>query len=67
MMLTLLLSYHNLLVLLMFSLVFADKQWNDPALQSMILYLRDGELPDNVNLVRRMVTESTVYTMADIM
>ena len=36
-------------------------------LQLMILYLRDGELPDNVNLARRMVTESAVYTMADIM
>ena len=36
-------------------------------LQSMILYLRDGELPDNVNLARRIVMESAVYTMADIM
>ena len=31
----------------------------------MILYLRDGELPDDVNLARRIVTESAVYTMAD--
>ena len=46
---------------------FADKQWNDPVLQSMILYLRDGELPDDVNLARRMVTESAVYTIVDIM
>ena len=31
----------------------------------MILYLRDGELPDNVNLARRIVSESALYTMAD--
>ena len=31
----------------------------------MILYLRDGELPDNVNLARRIVIESALYTMAD--
>ena len=31
----------------------------------MILYLRDGELPDDVNLARRIVTKSALYTMAD--
>ena len=30
----------------------------------MILYLRDGELPDDVNLAR-IVTKSVLYTMAD--
>ena len=44
---------------------YADKQWSDRELQPMILYLRDGELPDNVNLARRIVTESALYTMAD--
>ena len=31
----------------------------------MILYLRDGELPDDVNLARRIVTKSALYTLAD--
>ena len=44
---------------------FADKQWSDCELQPMILYLRDGELPDNVNLARRIATEIPVYTMVD--
>ena len=46
-------------------LSYAGKQWSDRELQPMILYLRDGELPDNVNLARRIVTESALYTMAD--
>ena len=29
---------------------FADEQWNDSRLQRIILCLRDGELPDDVNL-----------------
>ena len=47
------------------SLRYADKQWSDRELQPMILYLRDGELPDNVSLARRILTESALYTMAD--
>ena len=44
---------------------FADEQWNDHELQPLILYLRDGELPDDVNLTKRTVVESALYTMAD--
>ena len=44
---------------------YADKQWSDCELQPMILYLRDSELPDNVKLSRRIVTEYALYTMAD--
>ena len=65
-MLTLPLSYQDPLMLLMVSLAsYADKQWSDCELQPMILYLRDGEWPDNVNLARRIVTESALFTMAD--
>ena len=31
---------------------FADEQWSDSQLQPIILYLRDGELPDDVNLAK---------------
>ena len=61
MILTLLLSYQGLFMLLM----VADKQWSDREQQPIILCLRDGELPDNVNLARRIVTESALYTVAD--
>ena len=44
---------------------YADKQWSNSDMQPMILYLRDSELPDNVSMARRIVTESALYTMAD--
>ena len=31
----------------------------------MILNLRDGELPDDVNLARRIVAKSALYTLVD--
>ena len=32
---------------------------------AIILYLRDGELPDDVTLAKKIVAESALYTMAD--
>ena len=43
----------------------ADEQWSDSKLQLIILYLRDGELPDDVTLAKKIVAESALYTMAD--
>ena len=44
---------------------FADEQWSDLELQPIILYLRDGELPNNVSVAKRIVAESALYTKAD--
>ena len=44
---------------------FADEQWSDSQLQPIILYLRDGELPDDINLAKKVVAESVLYTIAD--
>ena len=43
---------------------FADEQWSDSQLQPIILYLRDGELPDDINLAKKIVAESALYTIA---
>ena len=44
---------------------FADEQWSNLELQPIILYLRDGELPNDVSVAKRIVAESALYTMAD--
>ena len=40
---------------------FADEQWSDSQLQRIILYLRDGELPDDINLAKKIVADSILY------
>ena len=44
---------------------FSDVQWNDGLLQPMILYLRDGELPEDGSAAKKIVTESVFFTLAD--
>ena len=44
---------------------FSDEQWNDGLLQPMILYLRDGELPEDGSAAKKIVTESVLFTLAD--
>ena len=43
----------------------ADEQWSDLELRPMILYLRDGELPNDVSIAKRLVAEFALYTMAN--
>ena len=44
---------------------FADEQWSDSQLQPIILYLRDGELTDDVTRAKKIVAESALYTKTD--
>jgi len=44
---------------------FSDEQWSDGLLQPMILYLRDGELPEDGPAGRKIATEFVLFTLAD--
>ena len=42
---------------------FSDEQLKDQELKPIILYLQDGTLPDDNKLVKKVVTEATLYAI----
>ena len=47
------------------SLSFADEQYNDELLQPIIVYLKDGKLPDNEKLAKKVVAEASLHTVVN--
>ena len=47
------------------STAFCDEQMKDPELSSIILYLRDGTLPGDATLAKKIVAESTLYALCN--
>ena len=44
---------------------FADEQRDDEMLQTIILYLEENKLPEDLKLAQEIVTESTLFTLSD--
>ena len=42
-----------------------DEQCNDDSLGLIIMYLKDGKLPDKEDVAKKVVTKASLYTVVD--
>jgi len=42
-----------------------DEQSNNDSLRPIIMYLKDGKLPDKEDVTKKVVTEASLYTVVD--